>query len=211
MVLCWQHTVIIPKRFHIYCFCAFIQQCKTKLSSKICRNLLIKKYPQMRPSSRTGTLCQSINPLFFADCPNRIHFLFPFIIGIGEVLFLCSVFMVIKIKYDKAAGVVGQERVHPNHVRSILPFPFQMLHNLCNTQFTITLIFALTTLYFYPVCLWADTIMPEVITLREIACFPALFIYTPFRINIFPTPKPCKEVPCSIFRYCKWQNPFPLV
>ena len=159
----------------------------------------------------TRTLHQSINPLFFADCPYRIYLFFPFIIGIGKVLFFCSLFMVVKIKYDKAAGIIRQKRIYTNHIRSILLFPFQVFHNLHNAQFAITLIFTFAALYFYSVCFGAHSIMPEIITLREIACFSGLFIYAPFCINIFPAPEPCKEVSCGIFCYGKWQNPFPLV
>ena len=80
------------------------------------------------------------------------------------------------------------------------------LVNSIHCSFTVTLIFALAALNFYLIRLWADAIMPEIITLGKIACFPRLFAYAPLRIDIFPAPEPGKKVSGSIFRYVNWKK-----
>lgn len=74
----------------------------------------------MCASPRTGTLHHCVNPVDITYLSQAVHFLFPQFVSIGKIISFRTLFMVIKIKDDKSAGIICQKRENTYNICGIL-------------------------------------------------------------------------------------------
>ena len=143
----------------------------------------------MSATARPGTLHQAGNAIRGAHLTQRIHFFHPAVICVSKVQCFGTFFMIVKIKHQKPTGSIRKQRINPNHIGTIWLFAPQMDHDLLWFQLSPFPIRTVPTFDFLSGFLRAQSVLPQVFTLRVIASLSRGFVDTALAVNICPTPE----------------------
>ena len=112
----------------------------------------------------------------------------PLTIHVGKICCFCTFFMIIKIKHDKSACPIRQQRIYTDYVRTIFFISQQMSNDFLHVQSCPFFIFTLIAKYLFSTLFRTKFNIPSIITLWKIAA-----ILTAPGINILSSPKHRKE------------------
>ena len=112
----------------------------------------------------------------------------PLIIHVGKICCFCTFFVIIKIKHEKSACSIWQQRIYTDYVRTIFLISQQMRNNFLHVQFCPFFIFTLIAKYLFSTLFRTKFSIPPIITLRKITA-----VLTTSGIDILSAPKHRKK------------------
>ena len=163
VVLHGHHAVVGGKAFHIHRLGAFCQKGVSKFPGFRGRNGRGKENPHVGAVAGAGPFHQGIDVVFTAD-PGQCAGLF-----LPGFIICFTFFMVVEIKDEEPAGVVGKEGIEAHYIAGILLFTLQMGHEDGRRQGNVFPVLAVLAADFAVGGFRADAMLPEVIAGREIA------------------------------------------
>lgn len=135
----------------------------------------------MSSFSGAAAFNQWFNLIYLTYFSKSIYLFMPFGICIRKICRFSSFFMIIKIKYNKSACSVRQQRINPDYIRPVFFISQQVRDNFFDIQFFPLYVFTFITACLFSSLPRAEFYVPSVVALRKVTS-----VFAAFCINVLP-------------------------